>query len=302
MRLIGYLEDEGGARIFGDFLYARGIENRIEFSKGEGWAVWVAEEEKLAEAAGLLTDFRKNPADPGFQSEAQNAERLRAQKASEQEAWRRRLKNRRHLFRPLTGYGFGPLTYVLMAISVGVFLVCRFGYDLEKIQSLFITQFIVSGQFVQHYPHLPEIAHGEVWRLFTPMFIHFNPLHIIFNMLWLRDLGSMIEGRQSSSYLAVLTLAIAGVSNVAQFYLSLHHSPSFGGMSGVVYGLLGYIWIRGKRDPASGLYLNSYTVVSSLIWLVLCFTGALGNIANTAHIVGLLLGMGWGYLSSLRYR
>ncbi|HWI58437.1 MAG TPA: rhomboid family intramembrane serine protease [Bacillota bacterium] len=73
-------------------------------------------------------------------------------------------------------------------------------------------------------------------------------------------------------------------------------------MSGVVYGLLGYIWMRSKFDAGSGLFLHSSTVTMMLIWLVACYTGLLGPIANTAHTVGLLLGMGWGYLSSLRSR
>jgi len=73
-------------------------------------------------------------------------------------------------------------------------------------------------------------------------------------------------------------------------------------MSGVVYGLLGYIWIRGKFDPASGLYLHSSTVVMMLLWLVAGFTGWLGPIANGAHLGGLVMGMAWGWLSSLRYR
>jgi GlpG protein len=147
---------------------------------------------------------------------------------------------------------------------------------------------------------LPEIRHGEVWRLITPIFIHFHILHILFNMLWLRDLGSMIEGRQSSTYLLALVLVIAAGSNLAQFYFG--HAPNFGGMSGVVYGLLGYVWIRGKFDPASGLFLHPSTVTMMLIWLVACFTGILGPIANYAHLVGLMMGAAWGYLASLRYR
>jgi membrane associated rhomboid family serine protease len=140
---------------------------------------------------------------------------------------------------------------------------------------------------------------GEVWRVITPIFIHFGPLHILFNLLWLRDLGSMIEGRQSTWYLGLLVLVMAIGSNVAQFLVS---GPVFGGMSGVVYGLLGYVWLRGKFDPASGLFLHQSTVVMMMIWFVAGYTGILGNIANTAHAAGLGIGAAWGYLASLRYR
>jgi GlpG protein len=87
-------------------------------------------------------------------------------------------------------------------------------------------------------------------------------------------------------------------SNLAQYVFV---GPYFLGMSGVVYGLIGYIWIRGKLDPGSGLLLHRATVTMALIWLVLGLTGVLG-VANGAHVGGLLIGMVWGYLSSLRHR
>jgi GlpG protein len=118
-------------------------------------------------------------------------------------------------------------------------------------------------------------------------------------MLWLRDLGSMIEGRQSSLQLAVLVFVIAAVSNLAQYFAE---GPSFGGMSGVVYGLAGYIWIRGKYDPGSGLFLHPSTVAMMIVWFLLCLSGLVGYTANWVHAVGLGLGMAWGYLSSAKYR
>jgi len=78
--------------------------------------------------------------------------------------------------------------------------------------------------------------------------------------------------------------------------------PNFGGMSGVVYGLLGYIWIRGKLDPGSGLFLHRETVIMMIVWFFLCFTGWVGDIANGAHAGGLLIGMACGWLSSLKHR
>ena len=307
MRLIGHLENESSARAFGDYLYVQGIDNQLEFSQGEGWGIWVKEEEQLQNASKLLESFRANPADPKFQGQAKTAEELRTQKAKTEQAWRKRLRNRRHLFRPLTGYGFGPLTFALIAACVVVAIFSNLGSNPAPIQPLFITQYLFTDNYVQWdtTTTLPEIRHGQVWRLFTPMFIHFGLAHILFNMLWLRDLGSMIEGRQTSWHLLALTLVISAGSNLAQFYVS--QMPTFGGMSGVVYGLLGYIWVRGKFDPASGLYLHSPTVIMMLIWLVAGFTHILdlvvgGPIANTVHLAGLLIGMVWGYLSSLFHR
>jgi len=296
MRLIGHLTDELTARTFADYLYVQKIDNHVEFEKPEGWGIWINDEDKIEQAAGLLTAFRANPTDATYQAQAKGAADLRAKAEEDEAKYRKKLRDRRHLFRPLREYGFGPLTFVLIVISVVVCVRSRLGNELEPIQGLFITDFTsmdLAG------PTLPEIRHGQLWRLITPIFIHFGLIHILFNMLWLRDLGSMIEGRQSSWNLAILVTVIAVCSNLGQFFWA---GPVFGGMSGVVYGLLGYIWLRGKFDPASGLFLHPSTVTMMIIWFFACFTPIIPHVANGAHAVGLVMGMAWGYLSSLRYR
>ena len=296
MRLIGHLAEEKAARTFADYLYVQKIESHVEFEKADGWGVWINDEDKLEEAARLLTAFRLNPADPTYQAQAKSASELRAEAEKDEANYRKKLSDRRHLLRPLRDYGFGPLTFGLIAISVVVFFLSKFGKDFQPIVGLFITESTTGNHFGQS---LLEIRHGQVWRLITPIFIHFDPLHILFNMLWLRDLGSMIEARQSSRQLAILVGVIAVCSNLGQFFLA---GPVFGGMSGVVYGLLGYIWMRSKFDPGSGLYLHPATVAMMIIWFLACFTPIIPHVANGAHAVGLVMGLAWGYLSSLRYR
>jgi GlpG protein len=134
---------------------------------------------------------------------------------------------------------------------------------------------------------------GQVWRLLTPIFIHFSFLHLLFNMLWLKDLGTIIEVRQGAGRLVLLVAILAVASNVGQYLVS---GPNFGGMSGVVYGLLAYIWMRGKCDPFSGYFIHPQIFIMMMIWFFLCLTGLLGNIANTAHAVGLVVGIIMGCL------
>ncbi len=294
--MIGHLAEEQAARTFADYLYVQKIESRVEFDKADGWAIWINDEDKIEEAAKLLTEFRSNPSDRKYRERAKGASDLRAEAEEQDAAYRKKLRDRRHLFRPLTAYGFGPLTFALIVISVLVSLLSRFGSDLQPIMGLFIADLSSYNPFGTP---LPEIMHGQVWRLITPIFIHFGILHIFFNMWWLRDLGSMIEARQSTWMLAILVLVIAACSNVAQFWFA---GPVFGGMSGVVYGLLGYIWIRGKFDPGSGLFLHPTTVTMMIIWFFACFVGIIPHVANAAHAAGLVMGMGWGYLASLRHR
>ena len=140
---------------------------------------------------------------------------------------------------------------------------------------------------------LPEVRRGEVWRLFASIFLHFGILHIVFNVMWLRDLGGFIQHRFGAVYLAVLVLLTAIVSNYAQL---LWAGPGAGGLSGVNYGLFGYLWMRGKFDRAGLWRLNPQTVQLMMIWLVVCYTGALGPIANAAHTAGLAFGMASGFI------
>jgi GlpG protein len=138
---------------------------------------------------------------------------------------------------------------------------------------------------------LPEVQAGQVWRLITPIFIHFGPLHLLFNLFWLRDFGSMIEVRQGMLKLALLVVVLGVASNLGQYLIG---GPDFGGMSGVLYGLFGYIWLRGQCDPASGLALAPTTVSVMMIWFFLCLFGIIGSVANGTHAVGLVLGVVWG--------
>lgn len=140
---------------------------------------------------------------------------------------------------------------------------------------------------------LPEVRHGQVWRLFASIFLHFGIMHIVFNLMWLRDLGGFIQNRFGAGYLAVLVLLTAIVSNYAQL---LWAGPGAGGLSGVNYGLFGYLWMRGKFDRAGLWRLNPQTVQLMMIWLVVCYTGALGPIANAAHTGGLIFGMAAGFI------
>ena len=186
---------------------------------------------------------------------------------------------------------------VLVGLSLAVQLLRNGGYDASVHRELLITAVQLEGDGYGFFKGLPEIAQGEFWRLFTPVLVHGTWLHLLFNMMWLLDLGSMIEGRQSTGRLGLLVLVIGILSNLGQYYAT--GNPVFYGMSGVVYGLLGYVWMKSKFDPASGLYLHPHTVAMMLVWFVVCLMGWVAHIANTAHAVGLALGVLWGFLASV---
>src|SRR5207253_2404761 len=83
---------------------------------------------------------------------------------------------------------------------------------------------------------LDHLKRGQVWRVLTPAFIHFSILHLMFNMFWLLDLGTMIETRRGTLKLLGLVLLSGILGNLGEYFWS---GPFFGGMSGVVYGLFG---------------------------------------------------------------
>jgi len=292
--MIGHLPAEPSAREFGDYLYAQGIGNRVEPARDGTWELWVEAEDQIASATVLLKEYQGNPGNPKYQQSVRIARQKQEQEQRANEAAQKRFFDRRKLF-PLS-WGVGVTTGILIAISVATALVSVFGGNSKPILWMFISEYDVEGRMIARLGGLPEIRHGELWRLFTPMFIHFGIPHILFNMLWLRDLGTMIERRQSTRALAVLVLVIAALSNFGQY---LWQGPVFGGMSGVVYGLIGYIWLRGKFDPASGLFLHSSTVTMAVIWFVLCLAGVVPHVANAAHGVGFAIGIAWGYVSAL---
>ena len=183
------------------------------------------------------------------------------------------------------------LTIVLVAICIVIALGSNLGDNRAVIENFLISKYLGQGVWF-----LPEVRNGEIWRLITPIFIHFGILHIVFNSLWLWELGGAIERTSQAWKLGMLVFVIGLLSNLAQY---IYAGPFFGGMSGVVYGLLGYVWAYGRFNPAARLVLNQAVMAMMMIWFVLCWTGILGPIANMAHTAGLLLGVGWGWLEAV---
>jgi GlpG protein len=290
MRAIGQLSSETQAQTFGDHLVAHKIRNEIE-ADGGVWVIWIKDEEQVTDAKVRLEHFLANPEASEFQSASAKAAQVKADEAEDLANYRQRLRNRRNVFPKFGGYGVGVLTYGLIALCVVVALLSKLGYDAEFVRKLVLADFErADGTF------LPEVRSGEYWRLLTPIFIHFGPLHLVFNMMWLFQLGCMIEARRGVSTLAALVIVTGTLPMVAQYLVS---GPGLvGGMSGVVYGLAGFVWLRGKKDPASGVGLDPQSWIIMMIWLVLCMTGFMGRIANTAHLAGLLIGLLWGWVSA----
>ena len=200
---------------------------------------------------------------------------------------------------PLGDWKKIPVTLVLIVASLIVALITRIGSN-DGVVSLFtMADYRIVGEYIHFSTTSAMVKSGEFWRLISPIFLHFGPVHLIFNLLWVLEFGRRIEVRHRGVFLLGLVLVTGLISNVVQFYV-MNGFPRFGGMSGVIYGLIGFCWVREKSEPHAydvppGIYMFM------LIWLVIGYTGLLeymgfGRIANAAHAGGLLSGVACGWL------
>lgn len=177
----------------------------------------------------------------------------------------------------------GIVTLVVMALSVMLFIPRLIGWQQQIFDWLHFPAF-VGQQF-------------QVWRYFTHALLHFSILHITFNLLWWWQLGGDIEQRLGKGRLLKLFLVSALLSGCAQYWIE---GANFGGLSGVVYALVGYTWILSTRAPQLGLDIPKPIVVFMLVWLVLGFVQPFMAIANAAHVAGLIAGLLLGWIDSSR--
>ncbi|SES26567.1 GlpG protein [Vreelandella subterranea] len=197
-----------------------------------------------------------------------------------------------------------PVTVAMVVVSLVVFALMGVFGDLLVVALTIVPIGFVGGEL--SYGSLAgTLASGQVWRLLSPAFLHFGWMHLIFNLMWVWYFGRQVEAFQGGRTLLLL-LVVAGVlANLAQYATG---TVLFGGMSGVVYALLGHVWLMSRRVPGSGFFVPQMLVVFMLGWMVFTMTDmaglvGFGNVANEAHLGGLIVGLvtGW-YYSARRLR
>ncbi len=305
MRQLTTLPNADTARTFADYLLTLRIDTKLE-QEPDGWAIWVRDEDHLPRARQELEEFTRNPADPRYLAAPRAADDLRQRQQQEEAAYHRRQEHfNRRMSGPIASQRW---TVALIVVCVLVSLLSDGGHNPKIVQALSISRYRITEVGIQSLG-LEPILRGEVWRLVTPIFLHFGIWHLLFNMYMLYYLGGAIERRRGPIRYLSLVLILAIISNLVQFYLAhpswdgsvlrLYLTPNFGGMSGVVYGLFGYIWMKARFQPELGLFIQPSTVVYLIAWFFLCMTGWVGLIANGAHIGGLIAGMLIGYFPAL---
>jgi GlpG protein len=312
MRQIATLPNEETARTFADYLLTLKIDTHLAEESG-GVAVWVRDEDKVERARQELAEFTRNPSDPRYSKATGIADALRREEARAEKAYARRQRNLEDRMAHLGQGGKIPLTILLFAMSVVITLATNFGTmdssTLRRAVAIAPYSIDENGRARWDGMGLRDIKAGEFWRLITPIFMHFDVLHLAFNMIWLVSLGGSIETSRKQVKYLLLVLVLAVCSNLAEYSLNvsfarnpwfdLNPHPAFGGMSGVVYGLFGYVWMKSRYEPELGLTMSNQNVLIMIGWFVLCLMGFVGSVANVAHGVGLIVGMAIGFAPQL---
>ena len=187
--------------------------------------------------------------------------------------------------------------FFIIAIAVLLSFITNFGFSSLLEPFLFLKS---SGSNL--YPSLEYtyIVSQEWWRLISPTFLHFSLTHLIFNCLWIYILGSKIEIIDGRGIFLTIFLISGLSSNLGQYFITGDYL--FGGLSGAVYGLLGYCFILDLDNRGLRYNLPNALYIFMFIWLLIGFTGLLkifgfGNVANIAHLVGMIAGFILGLIA-----
>ena len=189
--------------------------------------------------------------------------------------------------------------FYIIALAILLTLFTNFGLN-NFLEPLLFIKTNLNSSFENTY-----LINNEWWRLITPTFLHFSMTHLVFNCLWIYILGQRIEKLDGLSVFLFIFILTGILSNAGQFFWTQQYL--FGGLSGSVYGLLGYCFII-ELDGRHGRYgLPEALYLFMFIWLLVGFTGVLsffgfGNVANTAHLIGMIAGFIIGLITKYRLK
>ncbi|HMO13977.1 MAG TPA: rhomboid family intramembrane serine protease [Pirellulaceae bacterium] len=322
MRLIGKIQNKFHAERFMACMTVKEIGAHLEHDNSE-WEIWIKDEDRVAIAKQEFEEFLLNPDAPKYGKVMDEASKLIKQQQQAYHEHKKNLVNVQQQWQtPLSGKKT-PVTIVVIVISLLVSLATQMGEDRESLvfRALAFTSLTKEQTLsISNSPNpnstairTGSIRHFELWRTITPMFIHFGLMHLLFNSIWIFYFGRQIEARYGSVWLAMLIVIFAIPSNSIGAIVPLEWDglpvdasgkvwimPA-GGLSGVIYGLFGYLWMKMLFDPRSNFFVSPVTIVILMGWFLLCIVASgdslgFGRINNWAHGGGLVMGLIMGYL------
>ena len=192
--------------------------------------------------------------------------------------------------------------FFIIFVSAVLSLITNFGNSRLLEPLLFLQTNISVG-----YPSFENtfLNYNQWWRLITPTFLHFSGTHLIFNCLWIYILGSKVEKIDGKLIFLSLFFISALASNISQYFWTGEYL--FGGLSGAIYGLLAYCFILDLDQRGQRYALPNALYIFMFIWLLIGYSGifsffGFGNIANTAHLVGMMSGFILGLIAKYSFK
>lgn len=250
---------------------------------------------QVTEAAGMLVVWTRSETDAqliqaSYQAWQQGRIEVPASQLSRESAGIP-LKDMANHF--LAAYWRAPITVCVILAAIVLALFSSFGADRGVVNAwLFPDILRVHSNWLSPMLWLQMLA---------PAMLHFGVIHLIFNTLWLWFFGRMMEPLLGWPRYLPLLLWLALAGNVAQYFWS-GGQINFGGLSGVVYGQIGFIWIWQTLNPASPLRLPKAMIGLFIFALIAMEVLASSFIASAAHAGGLVGGMAAAGLLSLSRR
>lgn len=261
------------AQAFIDYMASRQISIQMS-PEGEGRvALWLLDDQHQVETEAELNRFLSEPSHKRYQAASWDVAETR--------------KSQFHYHTPsflsMIKAKAGPVTLSIMLLCVVIFILQQLGFNRQIFQVL-------------HFPAL-DGQQWQLWRWLSHAVLHFSVMHIAFNILWWWQLGGDIEKKLGGLKLLQIFAVSSALSGAGQYWVE---GANFGGLSGVVYALVGYLWVVSTKAPQLGLTIPRQIVGFMLIWLVLGYMQPFMAIANTAHLAGLIAGLGIGWIDSLK--
>jgi len=137
------------------------------------------------------------------------------------------------------------------------------------------------------------IANGEVWRIFTSMFLHGNFLHILFNVFWLYLFGPELEKIVGKARFITIYLLAGIIGNIATYFVNPLNYASLGS-SGAIFGVFGTFGALVYYTRHTMPMLRKTILPIIIISVIMTFIQPQVN--ATAHIAGLVTGFVLGLI------
>jgi len=198
-----------------------------------------------------------------------------------------KIKNVLYLFYPQKGYTATPILIYLNLFYYGlVILIAILGIlqlyqgPLKGLSSDWIYNMSVNKRDL--------VLQGQYWRLLTHQFIHFNLLHLFFNLYALVYIGLMVEhkiGAKKFIFIYLLSGVCGGLVS-----LIFHEEGVMGGASGAVMGMFGAFLALLLSNAFEKNATRALLISTVLVSAIMLLNGIRGRSDNSAHLGGLISG------------